>query len=174
MLLDTFLPRYDVRECHQTQISAAPEQVYAILRSVDLGGSRWVRGLLRIRGLPASALNLEGLLELGFFILGKAPGEELVLGSAGRFWNPSPELQRLSPGEFLSFQRPGCAKAAWNLRVTALSENETLLSTETRVLCLVASGRRWFRLYWLLIRPFSGWIRQALLHAVKRRAEAGP
>jgi hypothetical protein len=44
------------------------------------------------------------------------------------------------------------------------------LVTETRVGCTDAGSRRRFRLYWLLVRPFSGVIRKAMLGAVAREA----
>ena len=46
----------------------------------------------------------------------------------------------------------------------------TRLFTETRVRCLGRSSRRWFRLYWLVIRPFSGLLRRAMLSGIRARA----
>jgi hypothetical protein len=46
-----------------------------------------------------------------------------------------------------------------------------MLATETRVLCLDDSSRRKFKLYWTLIAPFSGLIRNEALRVVKRAAE---
>ena len=43
--------------------------------------------------------------------------------------------------------------------------------TETRVYCLDEVSRKRFKLYWMLIRPFSGLIRREILQAVKRNAE---
>jgi hypothetical protein len=44
------------------------------------------------------------------------------------------------------------------------------LYTETRVRCLGASSRRWFRLYWLVIRPFSGLLRRSMLRGIRTEA----
>jgi hypothetical protein len=46
----------------------------------------------------------------------------------------------------------------------------TRLVTETRVQCLDTASRRRLRLYWLLVRPFSGLFRHAMLGAVAREA----
>jgi hypothetical protein len=45
------------------------------------------------------------------------------------------------------------------------------LETETRVFLTDRSSRRRFRAYWLVVRPFSGFIRRRWLRAAKRRAE---
>ena len=46
------------------------------------------------------------------------------------------------------------------------------LETTTRVHVPDHAARRSFARYWLVVRPFSGAIRLALLRAVRRRAEA--
>ena len=46
----------------------------------------------------------------------------------------------------------------------------TRLVTETRVQCLDAASSRRFGLYWVVVRPFSGLIRRAMLRAVAREA----
>jgi hypothetical protein len=47
------------------------------------------------------------------------------------------------------------------------------LATETRVLCLDRRSVYFFRSYWLLIGPFSGYIRRQMLHAIKENSEGG-
>ena len=115
------------------------------------------------------------MLESRFALLGERPNRELVLGLVGRFWATSGDLQRLDAGEFRDFGRPGYAKAAWNFSVEEQHDGTTLLTTETRVLCLDTASRRRFRLYWTLIGPFSGLIRKDILRSIKRQAEfSGP
>ena len=65
------------------------------------------------------------------------------------------------------FTRPDTCKTVIDFRVGRSS-----LSTETRVHVGDAAARRKFRLYWLVVRPFSGLIRILLLRAARRRAEA--
>jgi hypothetical protein len=56
-----------------------------------------------------------------------------------------------------------------SLRFEARSYGTTHLVTETRVVCADPAARRRFALYWLLIKPFSAWIRRDMLQAIARR-----
>jgi len=67
----------------------------------------------------------------------------------------------------------GTAKAAWNFEVGLRADGATELRTETRVLCADVATRRRFRAYWILIKRFSGLIRQEMLAAVRSAAESG-
>ena len=111
------------------------------------------------------------MLEEGFTLLGEQPGEELVLGTVGRFWHGGGETRPISPARFREPTPPGTAKAAWSFAVDR-RPGGTELRTETRVLCADAAARRRFRAYWLLIRPFSGLIRREMLAAVRSAAES--
>lgn len=184
MLIDEELPTFDVAERHQLVVRAQAARVYAVVRRLDLSGSRVVRGLFALRGVPARltgrgrgpsplGLTLDELLQRGgFVLLAERPGEELLLGLVGRFWTTSGALQRVDPAGFRAFDRPGFAKAVWNFHLAPAGQGKTLLSTETRVLCLDPASRRSFRRYWRLIRPFSGLIRRIALREIRRRAEA--
>jgi hypothetical protein len=79
------------------------------------------------------------------------------------------DLQR---ADFSGFSRSGYAKAAWNFRIRAAppEANGALLSTETRIQCFGPAALWKFRIYWLLIGPFSGLIRKAILKQAKMRA----
>jgi hypothetical protein len=175
-LIDAWLPRFDEVERHDILVRAAPEDVYAALRRVDLKGSWIVRGLLLLRGLPpgrgrsCEPFTLERLLANGFTLLGERPGRELALGVVGRFWTPSGGRLRLDADAFGAFERPGYAKAVIDFRLAPEADGVTRLSTETRILCLDAPSRRRFRLYWRAIGPFSALIRRAWLRAVAREA----
>ena len=181
MLIDEFLPQYDVVERHQIEVYAPAQPVYAAVRSLDLNGSEVVRWLFLLRSLPGLlgscriknrglGLTLDELLHNGFILLSEKPPQEIVLGVVGRFWTIAGELQHLKATEFLSFNKSGYAKAAWNFSLTEQG-NKTLLATETRVYCLDEASRQRFRMYWLLIRPFSGLIRREALRVTKQRVE---
>jgi hypothetical protein len=183
MLIDDFLPAYDVAERHQIDIHASLAEVHAAVRHLDLSGSVLIRWLFRWRGLPALlssrrqspaglGLTLNGLLKTGFILLGEKPPQELVLGLVGKFWTSSGCLQRLNAVEFQNFAAPGFAKAVWNFSLAPQSNGRTKLCTETRVLCTDTMSRRRFRFYWLFIRPFSGLIRMEALRAIKRQVES--
>jgi hypothetical protein len=176
MLIDDFLPSYDVRERHRIKIHAPVEKVYDAVRRLDISQTRLSMLLFRLRGIPAgsfapSCFTLDDFLKMRFILLGEKPNEELLLGLVGRFWTASGELRRLDAEGFRGFDEPGYAKAVWNFSLAGRSDGSVLLETETRVYCLDQASRRRFRLYWLLVGPFSGLIRREVLQAIKRSAE---
>ena len=113
------------------------------------------------------------MLSEGFTLLEERPGEQLLLGTVGRFWRARGELCTSSPDRFRAPSPAGIAKAAWNFAVGIREDGATELTTETRVLCADAATRRRFLAYWMLIKPFSGLIRQEMLAAVRSTAELG-
>src|SRR5262245_51654149 len=189
MLLDGFLPNFHVRTRHAIRVATPPERVYACLRSTDFDHWGVARTLYAMRALPAfptapketwrrfsrelrrQRFTLEDLLTNGFAVLGERPGEELVLGTVGRFWRARGQLCATSQERFVEPAPPGTAKAAWNFSVRRHPNGGTELRTETRVLCADSATRWRFRVYWTLIRPFSGLIRREMLAAVRQQAE---
>ena len=180
-LIVELMPRFDWFERHAIGIAAAPAVVYPALRRVDLLASPLIRWLIALRSLPAAlarpraraargALTLDRMLAHGFVLLGERPGRELALGVVGRFWTPGGERVPVDAEGFRAFDRPGHAKAVWDFRVAPEGDGGSRLSTETRIWCLDPASRRSFRRYWLVVRPFSGLIRIALLRAVAREA----
>jgi hypothetical protein len=189
MLLDDFMPESDVRSSHAIRVAASPERVYACLWTADFDHWGLTRALYALRVLPGSAaapgetwrrfrtqlrphrVTLNDMLAEGFTLLGERPGEELVLGTVGRFWRAGGETYPINPARFGEPTPPGTAKAAWSFAVIRRPGGAEL-RTETRVLCVDAAARRHFRAYWLLIRPFSGLIRREMLAAVRSAAES--
>ena len=182
MILDRVLPRYDVSERHARTLGVSLDVAWRALWSADLAGGAVVRLLMGLRALPAALLGpdtlrrtprrvrLEELIAFGFGKLAEEPGREVVLGIEGRFWRP---LGNLDPFDRTSFERPvepGRARAAWSFALEPAGVGRTRLTTETRVLCGDPRSRRKFKLYWLLVRPGSGWIRRAILASVAREA----
>jgi hypothetical protein len=183
MLLEAFAPNPDTSEFHQIQIAAPPEDVYRALWTVDLGRSPLVRGLLALRSLPkvirtgrkdlsAQRITLQTLIDAGFGRLAEEPDHEIVLGVSGRFWRLVGNLEPFSRAAFSAPVPAGMAQAVWNFRVVPAGDRKTILSTETRVTCGDSASRTKFRVYWLVIRPFSGLIRTIMLKAVQRAAES--
>src|SRR5262249_1584830 len=190
MLVDDFLPEFDVRTHHAIRVAAPPDRVYACLWETDFDHWGLTRALYALRTLPAFVsapgetrrrflnevqqqhFTLPDLLAGGFALLDEQPGSELVLGTVGRFWRARGELQATEPQRFVEPAPPGTAKAALNFLGRRHPNGGTELRTETRVLCADAVTRRRFRAYWMLIRPFSGLIRREMLVAVRAQAEA--
>ena len=175
MLIDEFMPVYDFSERHETNIRASAEKVYAAGNSTDFNESWIIWGLLALRGLgfgktPAKLTLREAFDD--FVILGEKPNEEILLGLAGKFWTLTGNLQKVDAGNFKEFNEKGFAKAVWNFSVNE-SEGETLLKTETRIQCLDEDSRQSFALYWTVVKPFSGLIREEMLRLIKEKAERG-
>lgn len=123
-LIDEFLPEHDFRAAYQTSIHAPATLVYQHLLSFDLYASWIVRLLVSLRyGRRTPRMRAPGDLRRrfqcsGFVILAEAPGEELVVGVAGRFWHPDGGRRLdLSIHDFAGFSCPGEAKIAFNFRV---------------------------------------------------------
>lgn len=176
MLIDDFLPAYDVRERHQIKVNASVDEVYAAVRRLDISGAKLSMLLFRLRGIPAgrlasSSFTLEDFIKMRFILLGERPNEELLLGLVGKFWTPAGGLLRLDAEGFRRFDRRGYARAVWNFTLREQPHGSVLLETETRVSCTDAVSRRWFRFYWLFIGSLSGLIRRDVLRAIKLNAE---
>jgi hypothetical protein len=171
MLVDNFLPAWDVRQVHATDVDAPPPVVYAAVRRLDLGSSSINRVLFAARGLVARGLKLSDLMARGFVLLGEDPPRELVLGLVARPWTLMGGIRRLDAEGFSRFDRPGYARMAWNFVVEPRGRGSRL-TTETRIRCTDVASRRKFGWYWRVIGPFSGVVRkEALLH-IKRDAES--
>ncbi len=171
-LLDGCLPSFDVREYHEVEVDAAAERAYEAVRTTNLARSRTVRLLFALRGLPAGRFHVDDFRAIGFELLAEADGAEVVFGGIGRPWSPMGGMIETTPETFTDFRRRDFAKMAANFRVESLGPARSLVSTETRVQCTDDHSRRAFARYWLLIGPFSGYIRARMLDTIKREAEA--
>jgi len=186
-LIDDYMPAFDVTERHRTTVAAPPAAVYAALRRTDIAASPLVRALLALRAAPTALrapraawrarrrgraqVTLADFERRGFTVLAEDAPRELLIGLDGKFWTPDGALCAVDAASFRGPMRPGTARAAWNFRVEPLPGGGATLSTETRVRCADAAARRRFRAYWLVVRPWSGVIRRAMLGAVRRAAE---
>lgn len=172
-LLDGLMPEFDFGNDYERVVVAPPARVSEAVEAYRLDGSLLIRLLFRLRGIPVPGI-LRGLSQtLGFTLLGEEAGKEIVFGIAGRFWALNEVANLISvPGAqaFRDFDMPGTAKAAMNFRCDALPNGTTRLSMETRVKCIDGKAYRRFRFYWALIKPFSGWIRLAMLRGIGRIA----
>ena len=179
MLIDSFAPNPDAVEIHFIEINASPEVVYRALWTTDLGGSLIIKFLLALRSLPKfiahprqplpqdRRVTLQTLIDAGFGVLAEQPGKEVVLGVSGKFWRPTGNLSPFNRADFDAALPAGLSRAVWNFHVEGVND-QTILSTETRVTCADARSRRKFRAYWFFVRPFSGLIRRIMLRRVRQ------
>src|SRR5438045_5658007 len=179
MLIDSFAPNPDAVETHRIAINASPEVVYRALWTADLGnpviklllGLRMLPGLIS-RGFGAPPRNqvitLQTLIDSQFGLLAEEPNHEVLFGVTGRFWRPTGNVSPFDRASFNSPVPPGIARAVWSFSVEPGDNGQTILSTETRVICGDRISRRKFRAYWFFVQPFSGLIRRMMLRAVRR------
>jgi hypothetical protein len=182
MVIDQFLPVYDVSKSYSTVISAPVEKVYFALKNCDINNSPLIRILFFLRGLPMifksrsinsgrKKLTLSDVTNTGFLLLDEKQNEEIVIGVVGQFWKLTGNIKRIMPEQFVGFDDSEYAKAAWNFSLQKTENGKTFLSTETRIRCTDEKSQKKFKRYWNLIGPFSGLIRKEMLKAVKREAE---
>jgi hypothetical protein len=172
MLVDDFLPVYDVADAVATVVNADVATTWDALMEADLievGRRRPLVGVLgAIRVLPDIVSQmLHGELpqrpphhlrlrdtttipldEGGWVLLGERPRDEIALGLVGKFWRPVIEFAKVPAERFRDFAEPGYAKTIYSLSVRTLDENRTLLSGVMRTATTDEHAHRWFRRYW--------------------------
>jgi hypothetical protein len=163
-MLTEVMPEYDVRKRHAIALEALPGNVWRAVHATTLAETPVARILFRLRGLPAAPDR--GLLELeGFRLLAEDPGRELVVGAVGKPWSPRGGLVRdADPRTFRD--------AGYVVMALSVKHDGATLATETRVRCTDSRSRVLFRLYWLVVGPFSGLVRNDWLRAIRRRAHS--
>lgn len=142
--LDRWLPEYDHREQHRRFVRVAPPAALAAALAVPAACDWLVAALFRLRGLRAGEKTLQEL-----------------------FAPPWAEVLERTETTFVARLAETRVRVVFDLRAQP-AEGGSLLSTETRV----AGGGRLFRLYWLVVRPFSGLIRRRWLIAAAKRSAA--
>ncbi len=175
MIIDEFVPEYDFHERHETFVPAPKEAVRRAVEEWKPSESFLWRLLLRLRGLGSAQGTLREWAQANGFLCLAETDAEVVYGQIGRFWAVDERGALVSPDtteEFRRFDDPRDAVAVMSVRLEPLAPDRTRVCTETRVRALGPQARRRFRLYWLLIRPFSGLLRRAMLNGIQARAIA--
>jgi membrane protein implicated in regulation of membrane protease activity len=154
--LDAYMPTFEFVERHRVRVAGDRAHADAALRAVTFGDLPLMRVLLFVRGLGLGRRNervLEAMRKRST-VLEDVPGEGMVLAISGTFWR---------------WRGTGCEPPA--TAVVDFRAIDGVLTTETRVHVADAASRRRFARYWLVVRPFSGLTRIALLRAARRRLE---
>ena len=144
MPLADWLPEFDVRERHERFIAASPEQALQLALAAPATPDWIVRTLFRLRRIPSASTVEELAAEIGLEERERTPTTWVAVG-------------RKDPRIGIDF-------------VARPEGNGCLLTTETRVHATTARARRLFRLYWLIVGPFSALIRRRWLRAIARAA----
>ncbi len=170
-ILDHLLPSYDFRSTYTREIAAPPDAVWAALHDVTVAEMPLMRLLMGIRSAGRSRLHGTFFDSAPVPQLAATPGRETVNGAVAQFWRIRPRKLTLDAAAFRTFDEPGWAKAAMSLGVEP-SRRGTTVTADTRIHTTDEASRRRFAAYWMLIRISGGLIRQELLRATARRAEA--
>jgi len=170
MLIDEFLPEYSFSKKHSVVIYADTEKIFDILKDTNFN-SFFIRALVMLRGIKLENISLT-LSEKSYFkLLGENKGKEILFGIVGKFWKWKGGLFQIKKEEYKDFSITGYAKAVWGFSAVPIDADKTTFLTETRVLCIGDSAKKWFSIYWFCIEPFSAVIRKIILYRIKRRAE---
>jgi hypothetical protein len=179
-LLDRFMPQYEVVERHHIRVFAPADATLAVAAETSLEQSPIVHAIFKARELllgstPGSRPHPAGLLaqmqSIGWGKLAERPGREIVMGAVTQPWLANVVFRPLPPDDFVDFNEPDFVKIVWTLRADAVSADETIFRTETRVATTGAAARKKFRWYWARFSPGIIVIRYAMLDALKREAE---
>jgi hypothetical protein len=195
MLIDRYLPRFDVTLIEHTVADADVATTWRALRELDLmqvhtplmEAAMFVRGVPEKVGArlgreappkpPPRRLTLTGDgpgLE-GWLSLGECPEREIALGAVGRFWQPAIQwydVSAMTPDRFAAFAEPGWGRIAANFSLRHYGTPRTLISYEARTATGDPQSARRFRRYWIVVRPFARSIMRATLDTLRRDAES--
>lgn len=177
------LPSFSFYEKHLSPpIEGAPEAIIQAVLALNMEEDPVIRRLLRLRQLPRRlrrACFKSGSAEpadafgFGSFTLLHQSSREVSFGLAGRFWRPLLDVASLKDAEaFQRFADSRAAKLVLRFDLTPGHNGTTVLRTETFVYCPTPRVKALFALYWVLIRPASGWIRRRTLLSVQRKLAA--
>lgn len=140
--LDGHLPEFDVNEVHDISLAVPPETALQRVLALPVAPDRLVRALFRIRGLDGASLPIERFTVevLGLEMVERTPTVAVAAGRLGQL------------------------RVAIMFQAQSRPANGSRLVTETRV----ADADIAFRLYWLIVGPFSALIRRRWLRGVAR------
>jgi hypothetical protein len=142
--LDEILPRFDVRELHERVVDLPTTVAVRAILSAPAAPGPFARALLALRGVGKRDGDVEELLR-GIGCEPVVSGEDVAV-----------------------FRRDGRVTIVVAFWAEPRADGRTVLRAETRVRARDDAARRRFRVYWLVVRPFSGLIRRAWLSAAVR------
>ncbi len=118
--------------------------------------------------MPKVSCSIRDLHNLGFTKLNEKTGEEIVFGIISKTGTFSSCTPHFSPEEFINDTEPEHIKSVINFRLETINLKDSVISTETRVLCGSKRMKNKFRIYWFFVQPFSSLIRKMMLREIKK------
>jgi hypothetical protein len=185
LLVDRFLPEFDVTTVHHTIVDATPQTTFDAIKRTDLSKDPVSMFLGKMRDLPniverklkgteepaAGPVTFESFERMGWATLAEDPGVELVVGAVGQFWHRNYGFEQIAAEEFVPFDRPGFAKVAVSLSVRPYGASRTLLTYEVRTATTDEEARVHFRRYWRIVGPGASILMRGALKLMKAEAE---
>ena len=182
--LERLIPAPRVTETDRLDVAAPATAVWNRVRTGELAHSLPIRVLFRLRTLASRqtgnnspTIRIDSLRSLpehpGFQVLADEPPCEVAVGAIGKVWRLNiPFVHVGDEGAFAAFAEPGFIKVAWAIRVLPRGAQESQVEIEVRVAATDEGAWRKFRRYFLVIGPFSRFIRHSWLRALAREAAA--
>lgn len=188
LLVDQFMPTYDVAIVYSRVFRAPPETCFEALVGMDLLQTPLIRLLIGARGLPPRLLGavtrrgtpepagapptfrIRDMPSLGWLVLGERPGRELLLGDVTKPWDPrgTRPARPVRTDGFSAFAEAGFVKITDSTRADPYGDRACLLTVESRVRATDHRSRRLFAAYWSVVGPFSHVIRLSALRRLAR------
>jgi hypothetical protein len=179
-LLDRFMPTYEMRERHQTQVAAPADLTFVAASEMDIQRVPLVRALFKGRALflggkvdeaERPRTLLAWMKSLGWTVLADVPGRQVVVGTVMRPWEPDPTPRVVTPEEFAVFCEPEYVKIVSTWAAESVGPNQARFTIATPVAATDATATRLFRRYWSLFSPGSLLIRCMGLRLVRGEVE---
>jgi hypothetical protein len=157
--IDSWLPTFDVGQRHEIDVAASAEQALQAALVAPAAPDRFVRLLFRLRGLRPDGSIQHFMASNGFTVL-EHTGTTYVVGIVTR----SRPVPLADPAAWRAATLPRTVKIAADIRAEPKPGGARLI-TETRVSAADVRALVSFRLYWLVVGPFSKMIRRRWLRA---------
>lgn len=188
MLIDEYLPDSDAAIIVTQPVACPPFETWDAMLRTDLRDPV-INALFTLRELPdrvarrwrgqptrhiSGPVTFGSLRQAGpgFCPLAERRGEELVVGSVGKFWRRD-YGGRVTPEEFVRFNEPGYARLAISVAILPQDDGGTLLRYEARTATTDPGTRKTFLRYWRLIHPGVAIVMKRALARIRREAERG-
>lgn len=186
--IDALLPVYTSNEFHEVCINAPIEKVKQVLTVTGVKDIPVARLLMIIRGIADEDVDLSDRAsnnqvgaetistpDFNFFVVSPDEWVTVMILKAVIITNDAdkpapPEILTLE--QFEAFNDPGYVKVAVNFRFIRKSDDQTILTTETRNNGITLKDSHVFGIYWRIIYPGSAIIRRVWLDTIKKKAQS--
>lgn len=169
LLINKYLSAFHFNEIHTIKVNSTLEECYNATMIIDLGKSKIIRFLFKLRGLPFKRTQLNEITDdMRFTLLEENKHNEFLYA----FWFKHKTEWITEKEAFLkNSNKLYNAKVGWSFLFTEEEQGVIVITTETRVFCLNKKTKIFFAIYWFFVKPFSKWIRIEMLRLIKINIE---